>query len=305
MDLDAQINQLAALQGGVVTRTQASKLGLSDDQIRRRLRIGRWRTNGRGVYRLFEDHEPFADVRSAIAVLPDAVVSHFSAAAFHRFDRIPDGPSSVTVHSRTTHTFPNVTVFRCHDLLDHHVQRIHGTPVTSPSRTVVDLAGVITIGQLGILVDSAQSATNIGLEEVQDVLEDVARRGKPGVSNLRKVLAERIGEPRSGSILERRGIRLLASADLRGFEVEFPTPWNSRRRFDLAFPDDRLAIEWDSRRWHAIEAAFEDDRSRDRAAVVHGWRVLRFTWADVHERPAMVVAVVREALQGPRRSLGG
>jgi very-short-patch-repair endonuclease len=59
-----------------------------------------------------------------------------------------------------------------------------------------------------------------------------------------------------------------------------------RRRFDDAYPDHRLAIEWDGRRkYHGQFAAFEADRLRDREALLNGWRVVRFTWNDVNNRP--------------------
>jgi hypothetical protein len=98
------------------------------------------------------------------------------------------------------------------------------------------------------------------------------------------------------SELERRGRELLSFAMLPEPVHEFPLPWNRTLRFDEAFPDRRVAIEWDSRSWHATFEAMESDRRRDRACAVHEWTLLRFTWADVTRRQNDVIDTVRAAL---------
>jgi hypothetical protein len=102
---------------------------------------------------------------------------------------------------------------------------------------------------------------------------------------------------RPQSELERRARDLIASAGLPMPIHEYPIPWAPGRRFDDAYPDQRLAIEWDSRRYHGQLEAFEADRLRDRTAALHGWRVIRFTWQDVEQRPAMVVESIRLLLE--------
>jgi very-short-patch-repair endonuclease len=56
-------------------------------------------------------------------------------------------------------------------------------------------------------------------------------------------------------------------------------------------------IEADSRRWHTRKRDFAVDRQRDNDATLAGWRVLRFTWADLTKRPAWVAQAVLAALQ--------
>ncbi len=96
--------------------------------------------------------------------------------------------------------------------------------------------------------------------------------------------------------MERLGARILITEGLPAPHFEFSIPWEADRRFDVAYPDQLLAIEWDSRRWHTRADAFVRDRERDRRAVLHGWRVLRFTWEDLTDQPLMVVESVRGAL---------
>ncbi len=289
MHPDRIVSQIAAKQGGAVTRTQALASGLSKDQITYRVRTRRWSRLADGAYRVLEMDGRLNLARAAVAVLPGAVASHFSAAAIHGMDKVDTRMVSVLVHSQTTHNFPGVQVFRCHDLAVDHIVELNGLVTTTPARTVVDLAATLRPKRLGFVIDDAVAAQRTTLRQIEVVLDAVARRGKPGVRALRAVLDLRQGEDRPASVLEKAGNRLLREDGIRGFVTEFPLPWSPRRRFDVAFPDRCLAIEWDSRRWHTQAEAFERDRYRDREAVVHGWRVLRFTWDDVQTRPEHVL----------------
>lgn len=299
MHPDARIQSIALNQGGAVTRTQALIAGLTKRQIDLRLGSGRWQHLVVGGYRVLtmEGHDSL--VQAAVAVLPTAVASHTSAATIHDISRVPPGPPTVTVHSRTTHQFPGVTVVRCDDLAPSHVTETPGFRITTPARTIMDLAASLTPRHIGAIMDEAIASRLVTNDEVARVLDQVARRGKPGVTTMRTVLGERAGEVRPASVLEMRARRVLVEGGIRDFETEVPIPWSSTRRFDVAFVDHRVAIEWDSRRWHLQANAFQRDRDRDREAVLHGWRILRFTWSDVHDRPQTVVSTVLSVLSGP------
>lgn len=66
-------------------------------------------------------------------------------------------------------------------------------------------------------------------------------------------------------------------------------------RVDLAFPEHRIAIEYDGWAAHQRGDAFRRDRQRQNALVAAGWRVLRFTAEDLR-RLDVVVRQVRAAL---------
>ncbi|GMQ86717.1 MAG: hypothetical protein BMS9Abin07_2309 [Acidimicrobiia bacterium] len=296
MNADRAATALSARQGGVLRRDQALTCGLTAHQIDQRVKEGRWTSLGRHGYRLLDMPGTLDLVRAAIAALPAAVVSHHAAAELHDIARVPRGIASVSVHTRTTHDFPGVVVHRNQDLARLHITELAGLPVTTVSRTIVDLAGLITHRHLAVVVDEAIAASLASIDDIRVVLDEVAGRGKPGVAALREVIGARSPGPERGSTLERGGARVLVEGGLPEPIYEFSIPWAPERRFDCAYPDDRLAIEWDSKRWHLQLDAFDRDRERDREAVLHGWRVLRFTWNDVEQRPEMVVETVRRAL---------
>ncbi len=280
----------------MITRAQAESHGLTRHQIDRLVKVSKWTSLGRGAYRMLDMSDALDRVRAAVTVLPGAVVSHFSAAALHGIEGLDEYPASVLVHSQTTHGFVGVRVFRCHDLQTTHVETIDGMPTTTIERTVVDLAAVVRRKRLEGIVDEILVGRRATAQALREVLASVARKGKPGVRVMREILDERAAEAHPMSALERAGRAILIEAGVTGFELEYPIPWSPTRRFDVAFPSHRLAVEWDSRRWHDRPSAFQGDRRRDQEAAAHGWKIVRFTWADVHEEPSRVARVVASCL---------
>ncbi len=296
MHPEAALESLAVIQGGVVTRPQVLAAGMTDRQIANRIATGRWSRLRAGGYRAIEMPGRRNLLRAATTVLPGCVASHFSAAALHGLAHIDTGTVSVTVPSPTTHIFPGVRVFRAHDIAVGHSVMVDGIATTSVARTIIDLAAVVGPQRLRATIDDAIGSRKTTAPEIDAVLGDVARRGKPGVGALRAELENWIGASRNETVLERAGNRLLASAGIDAWETEYPIPWSQTKRFDVAFPKSHVAVEWDSRRWHAQGQAFEADRERDAAAQTHGWRILRFTWSDVHDRPGYVIDTIRAVL---------
>ena len=70
----------------------------------------------------------------------------------------------------------------------------------------------------------------------------------------------------------------------------------SRVQIDVAFPDIRLAIEVDGFAYHSGDERFQRDRSRQNLLIAAGWRVLRFTWADIEDRPEYVISSIHSLL---------
>ncbi|MFP5330930.1 MAG: hypothetical protein ACLGHX_00990 [Acidimicrobiia bacterium] len=295
-NIDRNAIDLAMTQGGVVTRTQAIELGFTPKQIKGRLRLGTWRLVKRGVYQLAEPRDRRDLMRTVLATWPGAAVSHESAAEIHRFPYVEAKGITVSHHSRTTHDFPDVDVRRNHDLDDWHVTTIDGVRVTTVARTIVDLAADRSVRHIGAILDRLVSDNKVDIFEVAVVLAATGRRGKPGTVTMREVLDARIGDDYSASELERRGRKIIAAAGLPLPVPEYPIPWTVNRRFDDAYPELKIAIEWDSMRFHGQKASFEADRIRDRDATLNGWVILRFTWEDVHARPHVIVEALTRLL---------
>ncbi|MGH8949703.1 MAG: type IV toxin-antitoxin system AbiEi family antitoxin domain-containing protein [Acidimicrobiia bacterium] len=116
MAIPKHVLDLAVRQGGYVRRDQLVALGLSLSAVDRRVSAGDLNPATAGVYMIMPSEDYVDLLRGAVLGLPQAVVSHQSAAHLLRFPRRPVLVPTVVVPSHTTHRFPGVTVRRCSDL---------------------------------------------------------------------------------------------------------------------------------------------------------------------------------------------
>ena len=286
--------------GGVVTRSEALALGVPKSTLNRMVAQGIVRRTGPGVYALpGMDDDHLVALHAACRKL-GAVSSHQSAALIHGLDRLKYVKPTVSVSRRRTKEFLGVTVHQLTDLTDNHIVTIKGLPTTIPERTVMDLAAVLGDGHLERIVDNGLAAGSIQLTKLNSVFEQIGRQGKPGTVRMRAVLTTReSGYTAPESELERRLLKVLDSQGLPTPIRQYRPRWLSptKGRVDVAYPDARLIIEGDSRRWHTMLNSFEIDRLRDNAAQLAGWRILRFTWEEITEHPERVVNDVTTGLK--------
>lgn len=75
-------------------------------------------------------------------------------------------------------------------------------------------------------------------------------------------------------------------------------------RPDLVFDDVKLVVEIDGFAYHGDRDAFERDRQRQNLLTAAGWTILRFTWRQVHNDPAAVIAQIEVTRRMLRMNLG-
>jgi hypothetical protein len=300
MDIRRSVLELALRQGGYVTRTQLIAEGLSPSTIDRRVNERSLTPAVDGVYMVLPPKDYVDLLQGAFLALPGAVVSHQSAAHLLRFPKLPDLRPTVVVPSHTTHRFPGVTVRRCHDLIEPDLVQVEGLTMTNVARTFFDLGGILTFKEWDAIGESLIIANRLDIGRFEAITERLARRGKRGSKSARDFLGLRaVGDPLA-TILEREGRAVLHRAGLPTPVAQYPIPWHPRRRFDDAFPPERIGLEWDSRAWHVQMAAMAADRQRDREAATHDWALLRFTWDDVKYKPDEIVETVSRLLHDRR-----
>jgi hypothetical protein len=297
MGISRRVLDLAVQQGGYVRRDQLVNQGLSPSAIDRRVKEGVITLVTPGVYIVIPSNDHVDLLRGAVLTLSKAVVSHQSAAHVLEFPRLPALRPAVVVPSNTTHRFPGVTVRRCDDLVDSDIVEIDGLPVTNIPRTLFDLARLLRFREFDAIGESLVIAGMMDLEQFELMTRRLARRGKGGSRHARDFLEIRAGSDRRATVLERKGRQVLSNGGLPEPIPQFPIPWATHRRFDDAYPDGKIAIEWDSRAWHEQRAAMAADRRRDREAAAHGWVVLRFTWDEITKKPHEIVTAVTTLLR--------
>jgi very-short-patch-repair endonuclease len=118
-------------------------------------------------------------------------------------------------------------------------------------------------------------------------------RGRPGASRFRSLAKVAAA---AESPMETRLRWLLIRAGLPRPEVQtnlYDEDQQFLGRADMYFPDSRLVLEFDG--GNHRDRLVEDDRRQNRL-INAGFRLLRFTAADLYGRPEVVVAQVRGSL---------
>jgi very-short-patch-repair endonuclease len=289
--------ELASMQHGLVTRSQAREVGFSDSSIHKRCLAGSLRALHPGVYVVGGAPDTWHQrmLGACMAAGGLAVASHRSAARIWGLlgedDLVelsvlrPKGPRPA-----------GALWHRSRDLVPAHTTIRQGVPVTNPMRTFVDLGAVVRHWVVEDALDRGLSTKLVRMPAVEWMLHDVARPGRRGCGILRKVLDERaLGAAPPDGLLEPRMARLLRDHGLPPAVFQHPIP-GTTFRVDFAYPVVRLAIEVDGYDPHGTRKAFDADRERQNRLVLLGWTVIRFTWTQVVRQPAKVAADVRAAL---------
>ena len=297
LDAEQVIMSLAGRQHGVVGRFQLLRAGVSAHLVDHRLRAGDLRSLHRGVYRVGPLTAPNTrDMAAVLACGETAALSRRSAAALWRV--LPRGreedPVDVVVTRGRAGCRPGIRVRHVHSMRSDEVIVHDGIPITTPARTLYDLAGAVRHRELERALAEAFALDLVRRPQLLALLEQHARR--PGASRLRGLLE---GESRAAltrSEAEERFLALTRKAGLRdpdanatvaGFEVDFV--WRS----------ERLVVEIDGRAFHSSDQRFENDRRRDAILVASGLRVMRVTWRQIVNEPEALLVRLAQALARP------
>jgi very-short-patch-repair endonuclease len=295
---DARISALARRQLGIVHIDQLRRLGLTRDQIRGRVARGSLHPLHRGVYAV--GHGAVSqEARWLAAVLafgPGAVLSHTSAGA-----RLEIGSFSA---DGRIHVSGNLDRKNRAGIVLHNVRlapaergRSGPIPITSPARTLLDMAGMLPPHRVQRAVHEAEVRRLCSPPELREIL--ALHPGARGARRLRAVVEMGGGNDRpTRSELEDRFLRLL-----RRHEVRLP---QTNQRIDtgaVAFEVDclwmpeGLVVELDGALFHGTAIAKERDANKDRALTAVGLAVIHVTWNAVVRDGAAVARDVARALK--------
>jgi hypothetical protein len=275
--VDRRIAALARRQRGYVTRKQLLTLGVARDAIAYRIEIGRLIPVYAGVYAV--GHVPTLPQDRAYGALlacgPDAVLSHATAAAAWGVYKRWDLPFDVT--ARVVHRRKGIRVHRA-ALARRDITVQLGLRVTSPARTMLDIAPRMTDKALTRAVNDLRRAGQLHLPELADILRRFPRA--PGASRLLPLVERPTGPTRSEfedvfvAFCERFGLpQPLVNTTVAGFEA------------DALFPEYGLIVELDGWDFHNSREAFVSDRDRDATLLALGFKTVRITWERLIDHP--------------------
>lgn len=278
-------------QHSIVTRPQLLDLGFTRRQIERRIDAGRLIPLYRGVYLVGPVAPPLAgEMAAVLACGQRAHLSHRSAARVWLLTLYLPNPKTaeVTVVGRDPRP-PRIRVHRVRTLAPDETTTHKNIPMTTPARTLLDLAPRLDDRQLERSLAEAFRRRLVRPATLHSLLARYA--GRPGVPRLRTLLHSEPVYTRSE--LEERFLALVRDAGLPQPDVNAePGPYE----IDFLWREQRLAVELDGWGFHGDRKAFEDDRRRDADLVARGFRVIRITWRELENHAVAVIARIAAAL---------
>jgi hypothetical protein len=293
VSVDLAIGRLASRQQGNVTRAQLLALGLNSAAISYRVKTGRVHRVHRGVYSVGRPPRTAHERASAAALAcgPGAALSHRSALALWELaDRWGFGFEVLVRSDRR----PNgIRPHLCTDLQPRDFRRQHGIRVTSPARTLLDCAPLLSQKALARAVNEALRRKLLRRSDLADVLERFP--GYRGAHKLAEFVHATGGPTRSGweddfpAFCRHFGLpEPEMAANVGGWEV------------DALFPNEKVIVELDGWEFHSSRESFETDRERDVSTLAAGCVTVRLTWERMHERAAREAARLHTILDQRR-----
>jgi very-short-patch-repair endonuclease/predicted transcriptional regulator of viral defense system len=309
--VERAILQVAARQHGVVTRSQLVDAGLSLSSIDRRLAAGRLTGLHRGVYRVGPPVAPRTREMAAVLACGGATVlarghaaaevrgvaaalSHGSATELLRLfpDRRGRGPMEVSV-AGSCRRHAGIHVHRVRALPADEVTWVEGIPVTTPARTILDMAPSLATRELERVVAEAIALRGTTPDGLLRLARSLRHARRPGVHRVRALLGADSDPARTRSVAEERFLELVRKTDVPDPETDFRI---GRYTVDFVWPNQRVVVEIDGFTYHSSPASLEADHRRDSDLDAAGFHVLRFTWRKIQKEPMKVVGRVCRAI---------
>jgi hypothetical protein len=290
-----------------MTTAELLAADVSADQIRTRVRRGDLVSLRRGVYasraratklKTLAGGELLLQIAAEAALAgPDTVVSHQSAASLHHIDLLGPPSALVTLTRRAQRSWHARSGVRMHaaKLPDEHVVTELGMLVTTPARTVVDLARTMDFRAGVVAADSALRSKLTSPDELRSVLAVCPLH--TGIGRAKAViefadgLAESPLESIARVVFSEGGLPPPALQVWLGGTTE-PTA-----RVDFYWRKYRTIAEVDGAIKYADPLRARAQLQRDANLRADGFEVVHFGWQEITENPAFVIAAIKKAFR--------
>jgi very-short-patch-repair endonuclease len=268
---ESTLARLAGRQYVYVTYAQLLGLGFGRGAIAHMCVTGRLIRVYQGVYAVGHVRtDPAAQMTAAIlACGPNVVASHSSAAFLWGMTKRWHRPPHVIVP--TNRKRPNIHVHKTPHLAPKDTRTHLGIRVTSPARTLLDIAPTSTDKSLARAAREARLNRHLKIPDLRDTL--ARNPHHPGAAKLRRLAATTTGPTRSefedrfGAFARRFNLPpYLVNAPLAGYEV------------DVLFPAEKVVIELDGYEFHRDRRSFISDREKGAALAAEGHLPIHVTW---------------------------
>jgi hypothetical protein len=292
---DAAVVRIATPQHGAISHAQALLVGLSPSAIKRRVNAGRWVRLLPRVYRV--GGAPATGRQGMMAATlwagDGALLSHRAAGVLHGLDGVTADRLEVTAPKRLRSGI--VVAHRGPPFPPIDRQILDAIPVTSATRTLIDLAAVLDPEALELALEDALRRGLANRARIGYRLSELEGHGRGGCGDLKALLEEGRGDPHSGSAPEVTLRQTLIRAGLPRPVSQHEVRNRGRlvARVDFAYPELRIAIEFDSNRWHSGRRRHEADLHRRNRLTALGWQVVHVSPSELAAGAPTAIATLR------------
>jgi very-short-patch-repair endonuclease len=266
---------------------------MSPDAIDRWLHRGHLHRLHRRVYLYGPPirHQWTYEIAGVLACGEMAVLSNYSATYLWHLLPHPANrrPVHVTVVGRDPGIKPGIRIHRVKQFQGSEVRSRHRIPVTSPARTLLDLAAEAPTAELERATAEAVAKRLVRHSDLAALIANHPRHR--GATRLRALVADPPAITESEA--ERRLLILIRRAGLPDPEVSVPL---GSYVVDFLWREQRLIVEVDGFAFHSSRVSFESDRRRDADLTSRGFRIIRVTWRQLVDEPELVLVRIAQAL---------
>jgi hypothetical protein len=302
MALPANIVEYLSTHHGVISRHQASSLGMTRNQIdsaTRHQHLVLWQSSVFRAPAAPNTHEQ--ELAMVCASHPSMVLSHRTAGRIHGLRRLGnDLTITATIPEAFQPSLQGIEIHRVSDPMKPDIiERSDGVRYFTAARTLFDLSTILYEDAVVSVMEQILSNQLATLDEIKEVVARRRQRGRTGSDLMGRLVDERPADlPAVGSELERRVERALIEADIPApVRQASITLRNSRVAVvDFFWPLHRLVIEVDGTTWHGGYHDRSLDYQRDRQLQALGLTVLRVGEAEEQNGLFTLIRDVRHAM---------
>jgi very-short-patch-repair endonuclease len=273
--------ELAATQHGLFTSAQARQAGMTPDALKAWAGAGGISRAARGVWSIAG--LPVSEERRALAAVlahrrPVALARSSAAWIWEVPGHVLGTPSVVSVRDRHHPSGSRTHSSTVLDSADTTVR--NGLPVTTPTRTIFDLAGCQRPGRTARDLNNLMSRGLVTLAGLRENLDRLACRGRSGISVMReRIAALEAGEQPTESGLELRCREILRRAGFTKLDQQVVLGDDDGfiARVDFCDRARRIVFEVDSDRFHGGLLDRQIDAVKTARLESIGWTVVRIT----------------------------
>lgn len=294
--IDRWLHDLARLQHWVIGYRQMVAAGLSIPRIDAMVARGKLIPVHRGVYKLGPG--PLTDrgmlAAAILASTPSSLISQESAVGLYGLARLRTKPVHVTIEGNGSRTRRGIIVHRSRLIHPDDRASRDRLPVTSISRTLVDIAG----GDRSFLRRTVDEAEKEGLLFARDVLAACDRaNGKRGITYLRALIADLTATPPTIDEMERRFAWLCNDHFPQHLQPDFNAPFG-RWKLDAYWPRYQLAVELDSVAHHSHRTQIRRDLAKNLDLADAGIDLIRLGWVEINQEAKRTATMLHRRLEG-------